>query len=59
MKKIQNFFLLLRDNLTGDFAYKNYRNHFEKNHRGEKILDKKTFLRGREKEKWEKINRCC
>lgn len=59
MKKIQNFFLLIRDNLTGEFAYKNYLNHSEKNHRDEKILDKKTFLRGREKEKWKKINRCC
>jgi uncharacterized short protein YbdD (DUF466 family) len=59
MKKIRNFFLLLRDNLTGDFAYKNYLKHFAKNHRDEKILDKKNFLRERGKEKWEKINRCC
>jgi uncharacterized short protein YbdD (DUF466 family) len=59
MKKIQNFFLLIRDNLTGDFAYKNYLEHSAKNHRGEKVLDKKNFLREREKEKWRKINRCC
>lgn len=59
MQKIQKLFLLFRDSLTGDFAYKNYLEHSKKNHRGEKILDKKTFLRVREKEKWERINRCC
>jgi uncharacterized short protein YbdD (DUF466 family) len=59
MKKIRKFLLLLHEHISGDFAYKNYLEHFAKNHRGEKFLDKKTFLREREKEKWKKINRCC
>lgn len=45
--------------LSGDFAYKNYLTHQAKHHQGEEILDKKTFLRQRQKLKWRGVNRCC
>ncbi len=59
MKKILKFLLLLRDYLSGNFAYQNYCERHKKNHPNEKILDKKTFLRDAQKAKWKKINRCC
>jgi len=59
MKKMWKGFLLVCDYLNGNFAYKNYCDHASKNHPHEKILDKKSFLRDKEKSKWQKINRCC
>jgi uncharacterized short protein YbdD (DUF466 family) len=59
LHKLWNFFLLLREYISGDFAYKNYLQHCKKNHMQEKALDKKSFLRDKEKNKWNKINRCC
>jgi len=55
MKKFQKFLLLIRDTISGDFAYKNYLKHCGKKN----PLDQKTFLRNLQKAKWEKINRCC
>ena len=55
MKKFQKFLLLIRDTISGDFAYKNYLKHCGKN----LPLSKKDFLRKREKTKWERVNRCC
>lgn len=57
--KIWKFFLLWRDHISGDFAYRNYVEHQKKSHRNHQILNKKSFLRNKEKEKWQKINRCC
>jgi uncharacterized short protein YbdD (DUF466 family) len=59
MKKFWKFSLLLRDHLSGDFAYQNYLEHHSKKHKKEKPLSKKLFLRDKEKCKWNKINRCC
>ncbi len=49
----------IKSHLDGDFAYKNYLKHHLKNHPNEKALDKKSFILVRQKEKWNKINRCC
>ncbi len=59
MKKFWKFLLLLKKHLNGEFAYENYCDHAKKNHLGEKILDKKSFLLQRQNEKWRKVNRCC
>lgn len=59
LHKIWKLFLLIRDYITGDFAYKKYCEHQKKMHPDKKLLDKKTFLRDKEKNKWNKINRCC
>lgn len=55
MKNFFEFLALIKKSLNGDFAYENYLAH----HKGEKTLDKKSFLLKRQKEKWKKINRCC
>jgi uncharacterized short protein YbdD (DUF466 family) len=55
IKKIWQWLILLRDYISGDFAYQNYLKH----HPSEKTLDKKSFLRNKEKNRWDKINRCC
>jgi hypothetical protein len=56
---MKNFFQLLRDYINGDFAYKKYIEHHQKNHPQQNALDKKSFLRERQRCKWKKINRCC
>jgi uncharacterized short protein YbdD (DUF466 family) len=53
MKKI---LILIYRYLNGDFAYEKYLEH-QKIHPSKDILDKKTFLQNRMKER--KINRCC
>lgn len=53
------FIGLLRSYINGDFAYQKYVEHHLKHHDKEKLLDKKSFLRKREENKWSKINRCC
>ncbi|MBM3579596.1 MAG: YbdD/YjiX family protein [Alphaproteobacteria bacterium] len=55
MNGLVKFFLLLRDYITGETAYQNYLKHCGQT----KPLDKRTFLRNREKSKWEKVRRCC
>jgi uncharacterized short protein YbdD (DUF466 family) len=59
LHKFWRGFLLLRDHLDGDFAYRNYLEHHQKNHPQETALSKKLFLRNKEKVKWNKVNRCC
>jgi uncharacterized short protein YbdD (DUF466 family) len=56
---MKKFFQLLRDYINGDFAYKKYVEHHQKAHPQQNPLDKKSFLRDRQKCKWRKINRCC
>ena len=61
---MKKFFQLLRDYINGDFAYRKYLEHHQKTHSQQnpldkKSLDKKSFLRDRQRCKWEKINRCC
>lgn len=57
MKKIHNFFCLIFDYLNGNFAYKNYLEHQQKNHPKKTVLSKKKFLQERVETK--KISRCC
>lgn len=57
--RIAKIFFLIRDYITGDFAYKKFCEHHKKTHPHQKIPDKKDFLRSRQKAKWQKINRCC
>lgn len=57
MKKFFAIFLALKKHLTGDFAYENYLAHAKKHHH--EILDKKSFLKKRQQEKWRGVNRCC
>jgi hypothetical protein len=46
--------------INGDFAYQKYLKFHQKKHfMNCKVIDKKTFLQQREKNKWGKINRCC
>jgi len=59
LHKFWRGFLLLRDHISGDFAYQNYLTHQQKNHRAKKVFSKKEFLRDKEKTKWNKVNRCC
>ncbi len=59
MRKIWKLIRLFRDHITGELAYKNYLSHCGKNNPSEKIIDRKTFLRNREKSRWDKVNRCC
>ena len=59
LHKFWKFFLLLRNYLSGDFAYQNYLQHHLKTNQDQEILSKKLFLRERAKRKWNKINRCC
>ncbi len=59
MKKIFNFLRLLKSHINGDFAYENYLNHQRRNHPKQEPLDKNSFLKQKEKEKWRKVNRCC
>jgi uncharacterized short protein YbdD (DUF466 family) len=56
---MKKFFQLLRDYINGDFAYKKYVEHHQKTHPQQNPLDKKSFLRDRQRCKWKKINRCC
>ena len=60
MKKLAVIFSYLnmfKNYLNGNFAYQKYLEHHEKS--CNQLLDKKSFLRYKEKEKWNKINRCC
>jgi hypothetical protein len=52
---MRKFLQLVRAYINGDFAYENYRRNC-----GKKFpLDKKTFLKKRLEEKWNKPCRCC
>ena len=59
MKKIKLFFKKIKEYIEGDFAYQNYLTHLQKHHPGQQALDKKSFLKNQQKDKWNKINRCC
>jgi len=63
MKKIfsnfYNFLKSIKDYIDGNFAYENYLKHHQKNHNGEVVLSKKMFLKNMQKDKWNRINRCC
>ena len=59
LKKISQIFIATKNYLDGDFAYQNYLRHLRESHKMQKALDKKSFLRRREQEKWNKVNRCC
>jgi uncharacterized short protein YbdD (DUF466 family) len=56
---MRKFLRLIYDYLNGNFAYQNYVEHQQRSHSDEQVLDKKSFLRDKEKRKWQKINRCC
>jgi uncharacterized short protein YbdD (DUF466 family) len=56
---MKKFLLLLREYINGDFAYKNYLAHHKQHHANQEPLNKKAFLQNKEKQKWNKINRCC
>ena len=58
-KKIRAAFLAVKNYVDGDFAYDEYLAHHKKHHAESATLDKKQFLKNRQKEKFEKINRCC
>jgi len=45
--------------INGDFAYNNYLIHHYKNHKKLKPLTKKDFLRKKQQNKWNNVNRCC
>ncbi len=58
--QIRNFILLMRDHINGELAYQNHLKYCkEKGSKNEKLIDRKTFLRNREKSRWDKVNRCC
>lgn len=57
--KLFKFLKLLRSYLNGDFAYENYLKHQQQNHSNFPPLNKKDFLAAQQKNKWNKINRCC
>lgn len=60
MREIWKLIRLFRDHITGELAYQNHLKHCGKNKSSEKIsIDRKTFLRNREKSRWDKVNRCC
>jgi uncharacterized short protein YbdD (DUF466 family) len=56
---MKKFLRLVLEYLNGDFAYKNYLKRAATKGAQEKIMDKKSFLRHRQKCKWDKVNRCC
>ncbi len=58
MKKFFNLILLFKNYINGNFAYQKYLEQHEK-HSHSQVLDKKSFLRDKEKCKWNKVNRCC
>ncbi len=58
-QKIIKIARLLQDYLNGDFAYNNYLKHHQINHPKQKPLDKRSFFNKMQKDKWNKVNRCC
>jgi len=56
MKKIRAFVQTICRHLNGDAAYENYLARLCSK---EKALDKKTFLKNRQNNKWRGVNRCC
>lgn len=58
-KKIKQIFFEIKNYIDGDFAYKKYLEHHQEHHFKQHPLDKKMFLKNRQKEKFDKINRCC
>jgi uncharacterized short protein YbdD (DUF466 family) len=58
-KKFLRLAKSIKEYVDGDFAYENYLKHHAKIHIGEIPLDKKAFLKKLEKDKWNRINRCC
>ncbi len=59
LQKITGWFFAWKNYVEGDYAYQNYLKHEKKFHPQKKILDRKSFLRQRQNEKWNKVNRCC
>lgn len=55
MGKIWKLIRLFCDHITGELAYQNHLKHCGEKYR----LNKKDFLRKREKSRWERVNRCC
>ncbi len=59
LKKIITIFTNIKSHIDGDFAYEKYVNHCKIHHKSLETLNKKDFLKKRQKEKFERINRCC
>jgi uncharacterized short protein YbdD (DUF466 family) len=58
IKKIFQFFKLVKSHLNGDFAYQNYLEKLDKTCENQ-VLSKKEFLLKRQNEKFKKVSRCC
>ncbi|HLD76965.1 MAG TPA: YbdD/YjiX family protein [Rickettsiales bacterium] len=58
-KKIIKILREIKNYVDGDFAYKQYVAHHKKYHAQKAILNKKDFLKQRQKDKFDGINRCC
>ncbi len=59
MKHFFQFIKLFISYIDGDFAYKNYLDHHKKHHPLNPIIDKKTFLKQKQQDRYKSINRCC
>ena len=58
--KVKFFLKFLRDYFSGEFAYQKYLEHAQKHPKSsEGIISKNDFLRKKNCDKWNKINRCC
>lgn len=61
---LKKIFLNWLSHVNGEFAYENYLQKYQQNHRhlhhcSSKVLSKKQFLRQRIHEKYNKVSRCC
>ena len=59
MKKILNILREFKEYFSGDFSYRKYLEHHQKNHQNCQIIPKNQFLNNRRNAKWKGVNRCC